>query len=88
MNVEKLKQELESQGFVWIDVLRGMYDYYEVFMASPTLQQQIVGILRDMLDDALRNPRDYVRGTRLEVSVDFVEETRKIIIDIARLLSV
>jgi hypothetical protein len=86
MNVEKVKQELEAKGFVWEDVLGGMYDYYEVFMASPTIQSQIVGILKAMVEDAERNPRDYMRGTRLEVSVDFVEETRKIILDIAQSL--
>jgi hypothetical protein len=86
MNVEKVKQELEAKGFVWEDVLGGMYDYYEVFMASPTIQSQIVGILKGMVEDAERNPRDYMRGSRLEVSVDFVEETRKIIRDIAQSL--
>ena len=86
MNVEKIKQELEAKGFVWEDVLSFVYDDYEIFMASPTIQSQIVGILKAMVEDAERNPRDYMRGTRLEVSVDFVEETRKILRDIAQSL--
>jgi len=86
MNVEKVKQELEAKGFIWGDVLRGLYDYYEVFMASPTIQSQIANILKGMVEDAERDPKNYIRGTRLEVSVDFVEETRKIIVDIAHSL--
>ena len=86
MNVEKVKQELGAKGFVWEDVLKGFYDYYEIFMASPTIQSQICEILKGMVEDVERNPKDYMRGTRLEVSVDFVEETRKIIVDIAQSL--
>jgi hypothetical protein len=86
MNVEKVKQELEAKGFVWEDVLGGNYDYYDVFMASPTIQSKIFEILRGMIEDIEQDPKNYMRGTRLEVYIDVVEETRKIILDIAHSL--
>ncbi|MEM1562942.1 MAG: hypothetical protein QXV75_08175 [Candidatus Bathyarchaeia archaeon] len=70
VNVEMVKVELERAGFDWSDVLKGFYDWLDVFLASPTLWNEAVQEAVNLLEDARKDIKNYMRGEFLEVRID------------------
>lgn len=78
-NVEKIRQELERAGFVWSDVLAGFYDWWEVFEASPTIQNLLLDEFQDLIADARRDIKNYMRGEYVELRINFRDFTRNLL---------
>lgn len=79
VNLDMVKAELERAGFDWADVLKGYYDWLDVFLASPTLWQEAVNEAMNLLEDAKRDVKNYMRGEFLEIRVDCRRLARNLI---------